>query len=144
MIAVDTNVLARFYCDDPDDPEAARQQVRARRVMLESPAVFVPVTVVLELEWVMRGFYDLPPDAFCDTVDHLLGIAHVTVERWEVVKDAVDLHRQGLDFADALHWVSSARCTRLMTFDDRRFVRRARRLARSPEVTLPDGRRPDD
>jgi hypothetical protein len=22
MIAVDTNVLARFYCDDPDDPEA--------------------------------------------------------------------------------------------------------------------------
>lgn len=50
MIAVDTNVLARFYCDDPDDPEAARQRVRARRVMLESPAIFVPLTVVLELE----------------------------------------------------------------------------------------------
>lgn len=138
MIAVDTNVLARFYCDDPDDPEAARQRVRARRVMLRSAAIFVPVTVVLELEWVMRGFYDLPSDTFCDTVDHLLGMAHVTVERWEAVKDAVDLHRQGLDFADALHWVSSAGCTRLMTFDDRRFVRRARRLARAPRVTLPD------
>jgi hypothetical protein len=25
MIAVDTNILARFYCDDPDDPEAVRQ-----------------------------------------------------------------------------------------------------------------------
>jgi predicted nucleic-acid-binding protein len=138
MIAIDTNVLARFYCDDPDDPEAARQRVRARRVMLGSPAVFVPLTVVLELEWVMRGFYDLPPDTFADTLDHLLGMAHVTVERWEAVKDAVDLHRQGLDFADALHWVSSAACARLVTFDDRRFVRRARRLARSPAVTLPD------
>jgi predicted nucleic-acid-binding protein len=139
VIAVDTNVLARFYCDDPDDPEAATQRERARRLMLESPAIFVPLTVVLELEWVMRGFYDLPPEAFCDTVEHLLGIAHVTIERWETVKDAVDLHRQRLDFADALHWVSSAACTRLMTFDDRRFVRRARRLARSPEVTLLDG-----
>lgn len=137
MIAVDTNVLARFYCDDPDDPEAARQRVRARRVILDAPALFVPLTVVLELEWVMRGFYELPPDAFCKTVDHLLGMPHVTVERWEAVKDAVDLHRQGLDFADALHWVSSAACTRLVTFDDRGFVRRARRLTRSPEVALP-------
>jgi predicted nucleic-acid-binding protein len=137
MIAVDTNVLARFYCDDPDDPEAARQRVRARRVMLESPAIFVPLTVVLELEWVMRGFYELPSNTFCDTADHLLGMPHVTVERWEDVKDSVDLHRRGLDFADALHWVSSVACTRLVTFDDRRFVRRARRLARSPAVTLP-------
>ena len=53
MIGIDTNVLARFYCDDPDDAEAARQRPRARRVMLESGAVFVPVSVVLELEWVM-------------------------------------------------------------------------------------------
>jgi hypothetical protein len=54
------------------------------------------------------------------------------------VKDALDLHRRGLDFADALHWVSSAACTRLVTFDDRSFARRARRLGRSPEVGLPD------
>jgi predicted nucleic-acid-binding protein len=138
VIAVDTNVLARFYCDDSDDPEAARQRPRARRLMIESPAIFVPLTVVLELEWVMRGFYDLPPATFCATVDHLLGMAHVTVERWEDVKDAVDLHRKGSDFADALHWVSSKACTQLITFDDRRFARRARRLKRSPEVTLPE------
>jgi predicted nucleic-acid-binding protein len=138
MIAVDTNVLARFYCDDPDDPEAARQRPRARRLMIESPGIFVPLTVILELEWVMRGFYELPPTAFCTAVDHLLGMAHVTVERWEDVKDAVDLHRKGLDFADALHWVSSKVCTRLITFDDRKFVRRARRLERTPLVGLPE------
>jgi predicted nucleic-acid-binding protein len=65
-------------------------------------------------------------------------MSHVTVERWEAVKDALDLHRQGLDFADALHWVASAACTRLITFDDRRCIRRAKRLSRTPAVTPPD------
>jgi predicted nucleic-acid-binding protein len=137
MIAVDTNILARFYCDDPDDAEAKRQRPRARRVMLEAPALFVPLTVVLEFEWVMRGFYEVEPETFCRAVEHLLGMPHVTVERWEAVKDAIDLHRQGFDFADALHWVSSAACSRFVSFDDRGFVRRAKRLKLEPEVALP-------
>lgn len=136
MIAVDTNVLARFYCDDPSDPEAARQRPAARRAVLESAALFVPLGVVLELEWVMRGFYELAPESFCAAVEHLLGIAHVTVERWEAVKDAIELHRRGLDFADALHWACSGHCARLLTFDDRRFARRSKRLGLVPEVSL--------
>jgi len=106
-------------------------------VVLESPALFVPLTVILEFEWVMRGFYEADPRDFCQAVEHLLGMSHVTVERWEAVKDALDLHRRGLDFADALHWASSASCERLVSFDDRRLVRRARRLGLVPEVSLP-------
>jgi predicted nucleic-acid-binding protein len=136
MIAVDTNVLARFYCDDSEDPEARRQRPVARRIVLESAALWVPLTVVLELEWVMRGFYGLAPAAFADAVDHLLGMAHVTVERWEAVKDAADLHRRGLDFADALHWACSRSAERFVTFDDRSLARRARRLGLAPEVVL--------
>ena len=102
MIAVDTSVLARFYCDDPDDPEAARQQIVAKRVMVESEAIFVPLPVILESEWVMRGFYEAEPRSFCDATSHLLGMRHVTVERWEAVNDAIILHRRRLDFADAL------------------------------------------
>lgn len=137
MIAVDTNVLARFYCEDPDDPEAKRQRPIARRVIVGSPALFVPLTVVLELEWVMRGFYEIEPETFCQAVEHLLGMSHVTVERWEAVKDAIDLHRRGLDFADALHWTCSASCERFVTFDERKLVRRARRLGLKPEIGLP-------
>lgn len=136
MIAVDTNILARFYCDDPEDTQAARQRPIARRLMVESPSVFVPLTVILEFEWVMRGFYEAEPEAFCRAVEHLLGMPHVTVERWQSVKDALDLHRRGLDFADALHWASSAACEELVTFDDRGFARRALRLDLRPEVTL--------
>lgn len=137
VIAVDTNILARFYCDDPEDPEAQRQRPIARRVMVESRAIFVPLTVILEFEWVMRGFYEAEPESFCDAITHLLGMRHVTVERWEAVNDAIALHRRGLEFADALHWSSSATCSRFMSFDDRRFVRRARRLKLAPEVALP-------
>ncbi len=60
-----------------------------------------------------------------------------TVERWEAVSDAVILHRRGLAFADALHWTSSAACSQFMSFNDRRFVRRARRLKLAPEVISP-------
>jgi predicted nucleic-acid-binding protein len=137
MIAVDTNILARFYCDDPNDPEAGRQQIIARRVMIDSPSIFVPLTVILEFEWVMRGFYEAGSLEFCGVMRHLLGMRHVTVERWEAVQDAVDLHRRGLDFADALHWSSSSGCAQFVSFDDRRFVRRARRLKRTPEVSVP-------
>ena len=137
MIAVDTNILARFYCDDPSDPEAKRQRPAARRVMVESDAIFVPLTVILEFEWVMRGFYEADSATFCDTITHLLGMQHVTVERWESVSDAIEMHRRGLDFADALHLSGSSSCRQFASFDDRRFVRRARRLNLSPPVFVP-------
>ena len=137
MIGVDTNILARFYCDDPDDPEAKRHRPLARRLMIGSDAIFVPLTVILEFEWVMRGFYEAQPETFCRAVEHLLGMPHVTVERWEAVKDALDLHRRGLEFSDALHWACSTSCERFVSFDDRKFVRRARRFGLAPEVTLP-------
>jgi predicted nucleic-acid-binding protein len=137
MIGVDTNILARFYCDDPDDPEAKRQRPVARRLMIGSSAIFVPLTVILEFEWVMRGFYEAQPETFCRTVEHLLGMPHVTVERWEAVKDALDLHRRGLEFSDALHWACSTSCERFVSFDDRKFVRRARRLGLAPGVAVP-------
>jgi predicted nucleic-acid-binding protein len=136
VIGIDTNILARFYCDDPDDPEAIRQRPIARRIMVESGAVFVPLTVILEFEWVMRAFYETEAAAFCDAVAHLLGMPHVVVERWEAVNDAIGLHRRGLDFADALHSTSSARCREFVSFDDRRFVRRARRMKCVPQVVL--------
>lgn len=137
MIAVDTNVLARFYCDDPEDREALRQRPLARRVMIESPAIFVPLTVVLEFEWVMRGFYEADTEAFCGAMQHLLGMPHVTVERWEAVKDAIDWHRAGLDFADALHLALAHQCEALYTFDDRRIARRAARIQGAVDVRVP-------
>ena len=139
MIALDTNILARFYVDDPGDPEAARQRPIARRIMTESTSLFVPITVVLELEWVLRAFYGFDASQVIRVFEHLLGLAHVNTEEAERVAAALPLTAQGMDFADALHLTGSAHCAALYTFDDRRFARRARRLAGVTPVVVPDG-----
>lgn len=137
MIALDTNILARFYVDDPADSESARQRRIAHRLLTESPHVFVPMTVILELEWVLRAFYGFEAEDFVRVVNHLLGLPNVSVEEWSRIADALAWHTEGLDFADALHLLASSRCAEFLSFDDRRFARRAKRLGVKPVVVVP-------
>lgn len=136
MIAVDTNILARFYVDDPTDPEAAKQRPIAHRLLTESPQVFVPLTVVLELEWVLRAFYGFAAEDFIRVIKHLLGLPNVSIEEWSRIADALVWHGEGLDFADALHLLASSHCTEFMSFDDRKFARRAKRMGLMPKVVV--------
>ncbi len=138
MIALDTNVLARFYVDDPADPEAAKQRPAARRLLGESAQIFVPLTVVLELEWVLRAFYGFGADDFVRVIRHLLGLPNVSIEEWSRINDALAWHADGLDFADALHLSASSHCSEFISFDDRRFARRADRLGLMPPVVIPE------
>ena len=78
MKSLNSNVLARFFIDDPDDPEALRQRPAA--VAALSERAFVSVTVLLEFEWVMRGFYELKRQDIARVMRGLLGIEHITVE----------------------------------------------------------------
>jgi predicted nucleic-acid-binding protein len=80
MRALDTNVLARFFVDDPDDEEAARQRPAAMAVLAER--AYVPVTVVLELEWVLRGFYGLPAKDVSRVLRALASIE--SMSRWRI------------------------------------------------------------
>ncbi len=137
MIALDTNILARFYVDDPADPEAAKQRPIAHRLLAESAQVFVPLTVILELEWVLRAFYGFAAEDFIRVIKHLLGLPNVSVEQWSRISDSLAWHAEGLDFADALHLLASGHCTEFISFDDRRFARRANRLGITPAVVVP-------
>ncbi len=136
MIALDTNVIARFYVDDPSDTEAAKQRPLARQVFEQGDALFVPLTVLLELEWVLRAFYEFASPQFARVVHHLAGLPHVTIERNAEILSALQDHLQGLDFADALHLRASAHCTSIVTFDDRKFARRAAKLELAPPVKV--------
>jgi len=46
----------------------------------------------------------------------------------------------GMDFADALPSAGSSHCAALFDFDDRRFARRARRIAKTTRVIVPNER----
>lgn len=136
MIALDTNILARFYVDDPSDIEAVRQRPIARSLIDSSNQLFVPMSVVLELEWVLRAFYGFERGDFVSIIKNLLGLPNVSVEEWPRIVDALEWHSKGLDFADALHLAASARCTEFASFDDRGFARRAQKLGLSPPVKV--------
>ena len=133
MRALDTNVLARFFIDDADDEQAAKQRPSA--VAALSERAFVAVTVLLELEWVMRGFYGLPPRDISRVLRSLSSIEHITLEDRSAVLMALDAFDKGLDFADALHMARSSRASGFATFD-KRLAKRAKGLALSPPVEL--------
>jgi predicted nucleic-acid-binding protein len=136
MIGLDTNVLARYYIDDAGDAQAKRQRLAARRLIESGQALMVSKTVVLELEWVMRGYYGFSQAEVASAMRHLLGLMHVTVEDREVVERALANNDAGVDFADALHHASYKTCASVATFDDRKFARRARKLGMAPTVTV--------
>ena len=131
MRAVDTNVLARFYLRD----DATQGRIAAD--VLTAGDVFVPKTVVLELEWVLRYVADQPGEKVVECLAHLIALPGVTVEDRDEIDTALGHCRNGIDFADALHLAASKACTELLTFDDRGYARRARKLRLKPPVRVP-------
>ena len=111
-IALDTNLLVRLLTGD--DPEQAR---RVADLIDASPACFVPITVVLELEWVLRGAYRLERGAVIAALEGLMAIRQVHLEQEDLVRQALAWYQQGLDFADALHLLRSEGCARFATLD---------------------------
>ncbi len=128
MVAVDTNVFLRLVLDD--DPEHTE---RARNLVAGTPC-FVPLTVILESEWILRRVYRYSKSATTRAFERLTNIENITVERLEAVHHALTLTEQGVDFADALHLASSTQCEWLATFD-KSFVKSAK--GATPPVRQP-------
>ena len=137
MIGLDTNVLARYYVQDESDNQAARQHEAARRLIESGHALQVCKTVLLELEWVLRGYYGFVPEDIARVLGHLCTLPQITVEDRDAVLRALSGIEVGLDFADALHHASYTECASMASFDDRKFARRAARLGLAPPVLVP-------
>lgn len=123
MIAIDTNVLVRIVTND--DPAQARQ---AMKCLATPDGVFVGKTVLLELEWVLRSAYRLPRENIHRAMMNILGLPGLVAEDAEQLASALDGYRQGLDFADALHYAASQGGTSGFHTFDVRFAKRGRDL----------------
>jgi predicted nucleic-acid-binding protein len=135
MIALDTNVLARYYVASSDAP-SQKQSAAAKKLLESGKSLFVCKTVVLELEWVLRGYYKSPPEDVLVVLRHLLAMPNLDVEDRVAVELAAAALDDGFDFADALHHASARHCTSLATFDDKKFARRASAKTWKPPVKL--------
>jgi predicted nucleic-acid-binding protein len=111
--AVDTNVVVRFLTGDD-----AEQFKHARRAM-ESGTVFIPKTVLLETEWVLRRAYSIAPRQILDAMESLLRAAEIVIEDESAIEQALLWYRDGMDLADALHIASRGAATQFLTFDKR-------------------------
>lgn len=121
MRAFYTNLLVRILTrDDSGQVEAID------RLMDQADATgevfFVPVTVVLELEWVLRSVYKRTKPQMLTALGALLQNASLAVEHHQAVELALDAIESGqgrTDFADALHIGISATAGHdpLLTFD---------------------------
>ena len=138
MMGLDANVLARYYIDDKADAEAKvrRQRLAARRLIESGQPLMVGKSVVLELEWVMRGDYRFAQAELVAVIRHLLAQTNILVEDRDAVEQAIANCEAGLDFADALHHASYRSCASVATFDDRKFAGRAKKLGLAPSVVV--------
>ncbi len=122
MLAVDTNLLVRIVAND--DPEQARRVA----ALFEAEQIFVPKTVLLETEWVLRYAYKQGSGSIAHALRTIAGLPNVTLENPAELALALSWFEGGLDFADALHLASSQRAGRFATFDTK-FAKRAQTLS---------------
>lgn len=121
MIAVDTNVIVRLLTQDDE------LQYQKSLEIIQNNNIFIPDTVVLETEWVLRFAYQLKRPDICSALRKLFGLPNVNLVNPNLVAQALQWHELGLDFADALHLAQSQSYAQFYTFDDK-FVKRAKGL----------------
>lgn len=134
MKSVDTNILVRYYAQD--DP---LQSSLAFRIFRDEPELFVTKTVLLEFFWVLTQAdkFRFPLEQVMAVFEHLQGLPNIVIEDELSFRTTVAWCHAGLEFPDALHLAASAACSAFLTFDDRKFSRRAQRLNLTPICEIP-------
>ena len=119
MPALDTNVLVRYVVQDDSGQLAAARRL-IDRCVAEGRSLFIPVTVALELEWVLRSSFGYGKDDVLHTLSNLFSAAELSFESERALEVALQLYREGsADFADCLHIASATEAGEqpLWTFD---------------------------
>jgi predicted nucleic-acid-binding protein len=120
MPSLDTNVLVRLIVED-DAAQSAAALAAISAAVRRGQALHVPVTVVLELEWVLRSRYRFDAAQIGQTLADLLSSADVGLAEERAVEAALERYRSGkaADFADCLHAALAAESgySPLLTFD---------------------------
>ena len=129
MKALDTNVLARLLLKDD-----VLQFKKARALLASNDYFTAPVTVMLELVWVLES-NDCTPNEFVNSLHLLMSLPNFKPAHEHVIRNALTAYQNGLEFADALHLGLSQKDESLLTFD-KSYVKQASKLSQSMSVRL--------
>mgnify|MGYP001194030630 CR=1 FL=1 len=113
--SVDTNVLVRLVAQDDPLQAQAVDRLFARHAK-KSEMLMVPITVVLELEWVLRSRLSQTKAQVLETIEALLTVVELSFEAEDAVEQALLDYRDGnADFGECLH-LALARKWRALPF----------------------------
>jgi predicted nucleic-acid-binding protein len=121
MIAIDTNIIVRFLT--ADDPA----QFKKARALFQKEDIVIPITVVLETQWVLTYAYQFNPADIISAFRSLFGLPNVEVEDPIAIADALEWYKKGMDYADAIHLAKSRGAERFVTFD-KKLIKQTGRL----------------
>ena len=119
MAALDTNILVRYLVED-DEAQLAAAYELIRTAIAAGETLFVPITVTLELEWVLRSNFKFNKAQVTATLSSLLAAAELTFESEPAAEIALLLYKKsGADFSDCVHIALAhiADASPLWTFD---------------------------
>lgn len=120
MIALDTNVLARYLVRD--DPRQAQIAAGLFQKLTTDRPGYISSPVVVELVWVLGKGYGFEPSAIVAVLAKLLEMPNLLIEDEDALRLATESGHG--DFVDRLiHFIGEhAGCETTVTFD-RRFAR---------------------
>jgi predicted nucleic-acid-binding protein len=119
MAALDTNVLLRFLLQD-DAAQSALATRLVRGVLEAGETLYVPVSVALELEWVLRSRFKLNKAAVAQTFGGLLQTVELYFQATAALEWALsEYESSAADFSHCIHaaLALSAGEAPLWTFD---------------------------
>lgn len=103
MASLDTNVLVRYLVQD-DDRQLALAKRLIQAALRVGETLYVPITVILELEWVLRSNFGFDKDQIANAISSLLASAELSFESETAAEVALALYqRSRADFADCVH-----------------------------------------
>jgi predicted nucleic-acid-binding protein len=127
MIALDTNILARYLV--ADDRAQAKS---AEKLFLSKNDFWVPVTVWLELSWVLK-VYGCDAKEIASGVRHVLSLSGFEASATSELLRALEWYESGADFGDAIHLSQSLDAEEFVTFDQA-LAKQSSKLTASPRV----------
>ncbi len=118
MIALDTNLLVRYFVEPDSALGQAASQLLESGLSQANPGFVSPI-IIAEMLWVLRTSYVVPLAVQHEIVRELLDMPQIVIEQSDAVERALTLpHR---DLADCiLHEIGQAAgCSQTATFDKR-------------------------
>lgn len=126
MLTLDTNALARYFLNDD------LKQLEYVAYLIDHFDCFVPITVTLELCWVLAS----KDKSNVDIIEGILlfsKLPHIYFEELASLKLAFQWVLDGMDMADAIH-LSIAQTRKhlpVATFD-KNFIRKSKKISHCP------------